>query len=51
MFKNAIQIAHHFMIRVTNDLKIQGTQIPFALPVFCDFRLFGMNVAVNFNDQ
>ena len=49
MFKNTIQIVEHFMVRIANDLKPQGTQMPFTLPVFYYLRLFGMNVAINFN--
>ena len=51
MFKNTIQIVEHFMVRVANDLKTQGTQMPFALPVFCYLRPFGMNVTINFNHK
>ena len=48
MFQNTIQIVQHFMIRIANNLKSQGTQILFALPVFCSLRFFGMNVAIDF---
>ena len=51
MLKNTIQIVQHFMIRIANNLKSQGTEIFFALPVFCSLRLLGMNVAVNFNHE
>ena len=51
MFKNPIQIIQHFMVRIPNDLKTQGTQIPFTLPVLGELRLFGMNVAVNFHHE
>ena len=51
MFQNTIQIVQHFMIRIANDLKAQETQMPFALPVFCYLHLFGMNIAIDFNDK
>ena len=51
MFKDTIQIVQHFIVRIANDLKSQGTEIFFALPVFCSLRFFGMNVAVNFNHE
>ena len=51
MFKRTIQIVQHFIVRVANDLKTQGTQISFTLPVFCYLLLFGMNVAINFNNE
>ena len=49
MFEHTSKIVQHFMVRIANDLKTQGTQISFALPVLCYLLLFGMNVAVNFN--
>ena len=51
MFEHTIQIVQHFMVRIANDLKTQGTQISFTLPVFCNLLLFGMNVAINFKHK
>ena len=51
MLKNTIQIVQHFIIRIANNLKSQGTQMPFALPVFCYLRLFSMNVTIDFKHQ
>ena len=51
MLQNTIQIIQHFMIRISNNFKSQGTQIFFALQVFCSLRFFGMNVAINFNHE
>ena len=51
MFEYTIQVIQHFMVRVTNDLKTQQTQVSFTLPVFCSLRFFGVNVAINFNNE
>ena len=49
MFEHTIKIVQHFMVRIAHDLKTQGTQISFTLPVFWYLLFFGMNVAINFN--
>ena len=39
------------MVRIADDLKTQGKQISFTLLVLCYSFLFGMNVAINFDDE
>ncbi len=51
MFEDTIQIVQHLIVRVANDLKTQGTQMPFTLPVLYLLGFFGMNVAINFNHE
>ena len=51
MFKDTIQIVQYFIVRVANDLKTQGPQMPFTLPVLYALGLCSVNVAINFNHE